>query len=154
LQNSIIADGGKALAIKADSADAEPVSAVTATVDAFGQLDILVNNAGVLAVAPLEDSNSKTSTRPWPSTCAACSSPHPGRRPTRPLAVGSSTSAVPMPIACPLPVGAPRHEQVGTGRLTKGLARDLGPKGITINNVQPGPVDTDMNPPTVTSPTA
>jgi len=30
--------------------------------------------------------------------------------------------------------------------LTKGLARDLGPRGITINNVQPGPVDTDMNP--------
>ena len=30
--------------------------------------------------------------------------------------------------------------------LTKGLARDLGPRGITVNNVQPGPVDTDMNP--------
>src|SRR5262245_7355491 len=30
--------------------------------------------------------------------------------------------------------------------LVKGLARDLGPRGITVNNVQPGPVDTDMNP--------
>jgi 3-oxoacyl-[acyl-carrier protein] reductase len=30
--------------------------------------------------------------------------------------------------------------------LTKGLSRDLGPRGITINNVQPGPTDTDMNP--------
>ncbi|MEX5669453.1 SDR family NAD(P)-dependent oxidoreductase, partial [Pseudomonas neuropathica] len=56
LQNSITANGGKALAIKADSADAEAIrSAVTATVEAFGRLDILVNNAGVLAVAPLED---------------------------------------------------------------------------------------------------
>ena len=30
--------------------------------------------------------------------------------------------------------------------LVKGLARDLGPRGITVNNVQPGPIDTDMNP--------
>ncbi|TFI20381.1 SDR family oxidoreductase, partial [Herbaspirillum sp. 3C11] len=30
--------------------------------------------------------------------------------------------------------------------LVKGLARDLGPKGITVNNVAPGPIDTDMNP--------
>jgi len=56
LQNSITGNGGKALAIKADSADAEAIrSAVTATVEAFGRLDILVNNAGVLAVGPLED---------------------------------------------------------------------------------------------------
>lgn len=76
LQNSITGNGGKALAIKADSADADAIrNAVTATVKAFGRLDILVNNAGVLAVAPWKISNSKTSTRPWPLTCAACSSP-------------------------------------------------------------------------------
>ncbi|MGH8487065.1 MAG: SDR family NAD(P)-dependent oxidoreductase, partial [Pseudomonas sp.] len=52
LQNSIIENGGKALAIKADSADAKAVQgAVQRTVEAFGGLDILVNNAGVLAVA-------------------------------------------------------------------------------------------------------
>ena len=56
LQDSITANGGKALAIKADSADAEAIrSAVSATVETFGRLDILVNNAGVLAIAPLED---------------------------------------------------------------------------------------------------
>ena len=56
LQNSITANGGKALAIKADSADAAAIRhAVSSTVEAFGRLDILVNNAGVLAVAPLED---------------------------------------------------------------------------------------------------
>lgn len=56
LQNSVISDGGKALAIHADSADAVAIrNAVNATVDAFGRLDILVNNAGVLAVGPLED---------------------------------------------------------------------------------------------------
>ena len=56
LQNSITAKGGKALAIKADSADETAIrNAVSATVEAFGRLDILVNNAGVLAIAPLED---------------------------------------------------------------------------------------------------
>lgn len=56
LQNSITATGGKALAIKADSADAAAIrNAVNSTVETFGRLDILVNNAGVLAVAPLED---------------------------------------------------------------------------------------------------
>ena len=39
-----------------------------------------------------------------------------------------------------------RHEQAAIVGLTKGLARDLGPRGITVNNVQPGPVNTDMNP--------
>lgn len=56
LQNSVISEGGKALAIHADSADADAIrNAVNATVEAFGRLDILVNNAGVLAIAPLED---------------------------------------------------------------------------------------------------
>ena len=56
LQDSITAKGGKALAIKADSADADAIrGAVSATVEAFGRLDILVNNAGVLAVAPLAE---------------------------------------------------------------------------------------------------
>lgn len=49
LQDSITGNGGKALAIKADSADAEAIRrAVTTTVETFGRLDILVNNAGVL----------------------------------------------------------------------------------------------------------
>ena len=56
LQNSLIASGSKALAIQADSADAQAIrDAVDATVKAFGRLDILVNNAGILAVGPLED---------------------------------------------------------------------------------------------------
>ena len=56
LQDSIIAKGGKALAIHADSADAEAIRrAVNDSVKAFGRLDILVNNAGVLAIAPLDE---------------------------------------------------------------------------------------------------
>ena len=48
-----------------------------------------------------------------------------------------------MPFAGGGPYAMSKAALVG---LTKGLARDLGPRGITINNVQPGPVDTDMNP--------
>eukprot|EP01030_Chromulinospumella_sphaerica_P005405 gene5405-5283_t len=54
-----------------------------------------------------------------------------------------STNADRMPFAGGGPYAMSKSALVG---LTKGLARDLGPKGITINNVQPGPVDTDMNP--------
>lgn len=54
-----------------------------------------------------------------------------------------STNAERMPFAGGGPYAMSKAALVG---LTKGLARDLGPRGITINNVQPGPVDTDMNP--------
>lgn len=54
-----------------------------------------------------------------------------------------STNADRMPFAGGGPYAMSKSALVG---LTKGLARDLGPRGITINNVQPGPVDTDMNP--------
>jgi len=54
-----------------------------------------------------------------------------------------STNADRMPFAGGGPYAMSKAALVG---LTKGLARDLGPRGITINNVQPGPVDTDMNP--------
>ena len=54
-----------------------------------------------------------------------------------------STNAERIPIAGGGPYAMSKAALVG---LTKGLARDLGPRGITINNVQPGPVDTDMNP--------
>src|SRR5471030_2646729 len=51
----IEADGGRALAIQADSADAVAVAgAVAATVQAYGRLDILVNNAGILTLAPID----------------------------------------------------------------------------------------------------
>ncbi|WP_247256121.1 3-oxoacyl-ACP reductase family protein [Pseudomonas moorei] len=150
LQNSIIGNGGKALAIKADSADADADAirgAVTATVEAFGQLDILVNNAGVLAVAPLEDFKLEDFDQTlainvrsvFVATQAAARHMTAGGR----IINIGSTNADRMPFAGGGPYAMSKSALVG---LTKGLARDLGPKGITINNVQPGPVDTDMNP--------
>ena len=148
LQNSITANGGKALAIKADSADEGAIrNAVSATVDAFGRLDILVNNAGVLAIAPLEDFKledfDQTVAINIRSVFIASqeAAKHMGEG-SRIVNIGS-TNADRMPFGGGGVYAMSKSALVG---LTKGLARDLGPRGITINNVQPGPVDTDMNP--------
>ncbi|WDU63516.1 3-oxoacyl-ACP reductase FabG [Pseudomonas poae] len=148
LQNSVISEGGKALAIQADSADATAIrNAVNATVEAFGRIDILVNNAGVLAIAPLEDFKLEDFDQTlainvrsvFIATQEAAKHMAEGGRV---INIGS-TNAERMPFGGGGPYAMSKAALVG---LTKGLARDLGPRGITINNVQPGPVDTDMNP--------
>jgi 3-oxoacyl-[acyl-carrier protein] reductase len=148
LQDSITAKGGKALAIKADSADAEAIRhAVKVTVETFGQLDILVNNAGVLAIAPLEDFSLEDFDRTLAINVrsvfiASQEAARHMKEGGRIINIGS-TNADRMPFGGGGPYAMSKSALVG---LTKGLARDLGPRGITINNVQPGPVDTDMNP--------
>lgn len=148
LQNSVIRDGGKALAIHADSANADAIrNAVNATVEAFGRLDILVNNAGVLAIAPLEDFKLEDFDQTLAINVRSVfiatqeATRHMGEG-GRVINIGS-TNAERMPFGGGGPYAMSKAALVG---LTKGLARDLGPRGITINNVQPGPVDTDMNP--------
>ncbi|BAQ73551.1 3-ketoacyl-(acyl-carrier-protein) reductase [Pseudomonas sp. Os17] len=148
LQDSILAKGGKALAIQADSADAEAIrEAVQRTVQAFGGLDILVNNAGVLAMAPLDEFKLEDFDQTLAINIRSVfiatqeAARHMGEG-GRIINIGS-TNAERMPFAGGGPYAMSKAALVG---LTKGLARDLGPRGITINNVQPGPVDTDMNP--------
>src|SRR3989344_2899082 len=123
---SIEAGGGKALALRADSADAAALTqAIDTAARTLGRLDILVNNAGV-AVA----------------TQAAVRHMGQGGAYGRVITIGSSNSDR-VPWAGFSVYGMSKAAIVG---LTKGLARDLGPRGITVNNVQPGPVNTDMNP--------
>ncbi|MBK3471594.1 3-oxoacyl-ACP reductase FabG [Pseudomonas carnis] len=148
LQNEVISAGGQALAIHADSADATAIrAAVNATVEAFGRLDILVNNAGVLAIAPLEDFKLEDFDQTLAINVRSVfiatqeATKHMGEG-GRVINIGS-TNAERMPFGGGGPYAMSKAALVG---LTKGLARDLGPRGITINNVQPGPVDTDMNP--------
>jgi len=148
LQDSIIAKGGKALAIHADSADAEAIRrAVNDSVKTFGRLDILVNNAGVLAIAPLDEFKLEDFDQTLAINVRSVfiatqeAARHMGEG-GRIINIGS-TNADRMPFAGGGPYAMSKAALVG---LTKGLARDLGPRGITINNVQPGPVDTDMNP--------
>ncbi|CAN5563307.1 3-oxoacyl-ACP reductase FabG [soil metagenome] len=146
--SAIRAAGGKAVAIQADSAEADAlVAAVERTVGELGGLDILVNSAGVLAVGPLDtfkledfDRTLAVNVRAvFVATQAAVKHMKAGGRV---INIGSC-NAERMPFAGGGVYAMSKAALVG---LTKGLARDLGPRGITINNVQPGPTDTEMNP--------
>jgi 3-oxoacyl-[acyl-carrier protein] reductase len=140
--------GVKSLAIQADSADANAVvAAVERAAAELGGIDILVNNAGTLAIAPLDDFKLEDFDRTlavnvravFVATQAAVKHMKEGGR----IINIGSTNAERMPFAGG---GVYAMSKSALQGLVKGLARDLGPRGITINNVQPGPVDTDMNP--------
>ncbi|MEH2259678.1 3-oxoacyl-ACP reductase family protein [Nostoc sp.] len=145
---AIEAAGGRALALRADSADVEAVkNAVAETVKVFGHLDILINNAGVAELIPIDEFSMDDFDHliavnvkgVFVATQEAVR--HMGEG-GRIIMIGSVNSDI-MPFAggsvYALTKGA-------IASFTRGLARDLGPRGITVNNIQPGPVDTDMNP--------
>jgi len=140
--------GGIAIALKADATDAAGLTrAIDSAADHFGRLDILVNSAGVLAMAPLEqftladfDRTVAVNVRSvFVASQAAARHMSDGGR----IINIGSTNAQRMPFAGGAAYAMSKSALVG---LAKGLARDLGPRGITVNNVSPGPVDTDMNP--------
>ncbi len=144
----IEATGGRALAIRADSTDVEAVkNAVGETVKTFGRLDILVNNAGTAIMAPIDQFSLDDFDRlvavnikgVFVATQEAIR--HMGEG-GRIIMIGSVNSDI-VPIAG---VSVYALTKGAIASFTRGLARDLGPRGITVNNVQPGPVDTDLNP--------
>jgi 3-oxoacyl-[acyl-carrier protein] reductase len=145
---TITTAGGQAIAIRADSADAEALQqAIRQTVNSFGKLDILVNNAGVLAMGSLEELSLADLDRTLAINVRSVfvASQEAARHMNdngRIINIGS-TNAERMPFAGGAIYAMSKSALVG---LTKGMARDLGSRGITVNNVQPGPVDTDMNP--------
>jgi 3-oxoacyl-[acyl-carrier protein] reductase len=148
LAEGIDSAGGTALAILADSADPEAVkSAVAQTVDRFGGLDILVNNAGILTRGMVDDFALADFDRMLAVNVRAvfvavqAAVPHMGKG-GRIITTGSVTADR---------TGFPGASIYGMTKgaiaaLTRGLARDLGPRGITVNAIQPGPTETDMNP--------
>ncbi|WMX44086.1 SDR family NAD(P)-dependent oxidoreductase [Streptomyces roseicoloratus] len=142
--------GGRALAIRADASGHEgPAAAVEAAVAHFGRLDILVNNAGYMDVsgAELTDVTPEVVDRTLhvnvrgallTAQAAARHLPEGGRI----VNIGSCLGER-VPGGGMTPYAVSKAAILG---LTRGLARDLGPRGITVNQVSPGPVDTDMNP--------
>ena len=148
LVSELEAKGGRALAIQADSSDSAALQqAIRIAAETFGRLDILVNNAGVLAMGPveefkLEDLDRTLDVNVRSVFVATQEAVRFMREGGRVITIGS-TNADRMPFAGGAVYAMSKSAIVG---LTKGLARDLGPRGITVNNVQPGPVDTDMNP--------
>ncbi len=140
--------GGKALAIQADGTDAAAVqAAVEQTVATFGRLDILVNNAGTAIPKPFEEATLEEMDRVldlnvrgmFVATQAALKQMKSGGRI---IMIGSCVGErvlTPGLAAYSATKGAVKM-------FTQGLAREVGERGITVNNVQPGPIDTDLNP--------
>ena len=136
------------MAIAADSSDPAAVQgAVQRTTAEFGGLDILVNNAGMLFVAeiaqfPDEQFERMLSVNVRAVFYASREAARQMRDGGRIINIGSVNSDV-----MPFPGGSIYAMTKGAiAGFTHGLARDLGPRGITVNNIQPGPIDTDLNP--------
>jgi 3-oxoacyl-[acyl-carrier protein] reductase len=146
--SAIKAKGRKAVAIQADSADAAAVQAsIDRTVAELGGLDILVNNAGILRVGELKDISLadidallNVNVRS-PIVASKAALAHLGKG-GRIITIGSYfADRVPASV-----LGIYSASKSALVAFTKGLARELGPKGITVNLVQPGSINTDMNP--------
>ncbi|MGC0152906.1 3-oxoacyl-ACP reductase family protein [Chromobacterium vaccinii] len=148
LADEVRAAGGRAYAIRADSADEAAVrQALRDVVERFGGLDILVNNAGVLPwgsieALPLEAFDRAMAINVRSVFVASQEAARHIGDGGRIINIGS-VNADRIPVAGGAVYAMSKAALVG---LTKGMARDLGPRHITVNNVQPGPVDTDMNP--------
>lgn len=140
--------GRRGLAVRADSADPDAVrAAVDRTVEELGRLDILVNNAAVFLVGPIEELGPDELDRtlavnvraPYVAARAAARHMTDGGRI---INIGSNVAR-----RAPFP-GLALYSMSKTALvgLTKGLGRELGRRGITVNLVNPGPTDTDANP--------
>jgi 3-oxoacyl-[acyl-carrier protein] reductase len=140
--------GGKAIAIQADAADADAgKAAVEKTVATFGRLDVLVNNAGTAIPKAFEETTLEEIDRVlainvrgvFVATQAALKHMKDGGRI---IMIGSSVGERVL-----VPGLVPYSATKGAVKLfTQALAREIGSRGITVNNVQPGPIDTDLNP--------
>jgi 3-oxoacyl-[acyl-carrier protein] reductase len=140
--------GGKAIAIQADATDANAVnSAVEKTVSTFGSIDVLVNNAGTAIPKPFVETTLADIDQmfnlnvrgTFVATQAALKHMKSGGRI---IMIGSCVGermVTPGLVAYSATKGAVKM-------FTQGLSRELGSRGITVNNVQPGPIDTELNP--------
>jgi NAD(P)-dependent dehydrogenase (short-subunit alcohol dehydrogenase family) len=145
---AIRALGRNALALKADSAEvAEVTRAVDEAAAAFGRLDILVNNAGIGAGGPFADVTEAQFDRLFavhtraPYFAAQAAARH-MREGGRIISVGTNMATRVAFPGMSLYVAS----KSALAGMTRALARELGPHGITVNTVDPGSTDTDMNP--------
>lgn len=146
----IEASGGHAVAFKADQANAHEVRRLVAQAHAtLGQLDILVNSAGVFVTGPVDDAAADIAAFDRQldinvkgvATAVRAAAPL-LRDGGRIISIGT-TGAVHIPFA-----GAADYvaSKAAVAAYTRGWSRDLGPRNITVNLIQPGAINTEMNP--------
>ncbi len=140
--------GGKAMAIQAEAANAEAVkSAVEKTAKTHGQLDVLVNNAGIAIPKPFEETTIEEMDRVIDinirgTLVATQEALRHMKSGGRIITIGSCVGERNM-----TPGLTPYAATKGAVKMfTQGLAREVGSRGITVNNIQPGPIDTELNP--------
>ena len=148
LEQEIIGSGGQALAVQADNEDPEALrAAISQTVERFGGLEVLVNNAGTSHHAPIEEFPLAEYDRLLAVNVRAifvaiqAALPH--------LSAGGRIISIGSVLADRAPISGISVyalTKAAVAGLSRNLARELGPRGITVNTVQPGPVATDLNP--------
>src|ERR1700683_5277295 len=141
-------NGGRAMAIQADATDVKAVeAAVEKTVATFGRLDVLVNNAGTAIPKRFEDTTLEEMDKVidinvrgvFVTTQAALKHMNDGGRI---IMIGSAAGE-----RVQTPGLVPYSATKGAVKIfTQGLSREVASRNITVNNVQPGPIDTDLNP--------
>jgi 3-oxoacyl-[acyl-carrier protein] reductase len=145
---AVEAAGRKGFAIQADAGDpAAAARGVEEAAEGLGGVDILVHNAGVAGFAPLPETDVQEYRRQfsinvdgvYAATRAVTERIADGGR----IIVIGSVNGDTTPVPGLAIYGATKSAVAG---LVRGWARDLGPRGILVNTVQPGPIDTDMNP--------
>jgi len=139
--------GVRAVAFQADQAKPEEVGALVHKVaEHFGHLDILVNNAGVFVTGPVGEVKPEDVQRQFAINVGGVNAAV--REAAKLMKEGGRIISVGSMAADSSPwagISDYSATKAAVAAYTRGWARDLGPKGITVNVVQPGPIDTDMN---------
>jgi 3-oxoacyl-[acyl-carrier protein] reductase len=144
---AIEAAGSKAIAIQADVAQAPAVrTLVDRTVAAFGPLDILVNNAGILNAVPLEQMTEDV----WDEMLATnLRSVFLCTRAVLPAMLARGRGRIINVTSQLGQKGMPNHAHYAAAKagvigFTRALAREVGPRGVHVNAIAPGPIETDL----------
>lgn len=144
----IEAAGGKAAAIQADAGDAAAVTAaVEKTVSTFGGLDVLVNNAGTLIGKPFEEATLEELDRVIDVNIRGVF--YATRAALKHLKDGGRIINIGSCLGERVLMGGVASYSATKGAVkmfSQALAREVGGRAITVNTVQPGPIDTDLNP--------
>jgi len=140
--------GVRAVAFEADQGDAKQVTQLVRKVaEHFGHLDILVNSAGVFVTGPVSEVDAGAMDRQFAINVGGVAAAV--REASKVMGDGGRIISIGSGAATSSPwpgIADYSASKAAVAAYTRGWARDFGPKGITVNVVQPGPIDTDMNP--------